>query len=42
MLLTPSIKNYSMYIDNFYLKKNRKSRKCNNCNKYHTKCIEKI
>ena len=41
MLLTPSIKNYSMYIDNFYLNKNR-SKKCNNCNKYHTKCIEKI
>ena len=42
ILLTPNIKNYSMYIDNFYLNKNRKSKKCDNCNKYHTKCIEKI
>ena len=42
ILLTPNIKNYSMYIDNFYLDKNRKSKKCDNCNKYHTKCIEKI
>ena len=31
-----------MYIDNFYLNKNRKSKKCSNCNKYHTKCDEKI
>ena len=38
ILLTPNIKNYSMYIDNFYLNKNRKSKKCLNCNKYHTKC----
>ena len=42
ILLTPNIKNYSMYIDNFYLNENRKSKKCDNCNKYHTKCIEKI
>ena len=42
ILLTPKIKNYSMYIDNFYLNKNRKSKKCLNCNKYHTKCIGKI
>ena len=42
VLLTPNIKNYSMYIDNFYLNMNRKSKKCDNCNKYHTKCIEKI
>ena len=42
ILLTPNIQNYSMYIDNFYLNKNRKSKKCDNCNKYHTKCIEKI
>ena len=41
ILLAPNIKNYSMYIDNFYLNKNRKSKKCDNCNKYHTKCIEK-
>ena len=41
VLLTPNIKNYSMYIDNFYLNMNRKSKKCDNCNKYHTKCIEK-
>ena len=26
ILLTPNIKNYSMYIDNFYLNKNRKSK----------------
>ena len=42
IILTPNIKNYSMYIDNFYLNKNRKSKKCSNCNKYHTKCIAKI
>ena len=30
-----------MYIDNFYLNMNRKSKKYDNCNKYHTKCIEK-
>ena len=42
ILLTPNVKNYSMYIDNLYLNKNRKSKKCDNCNKYHTKCIEKI
>ena len=42
ILLTPNIKNYSMYIDNFYLIKNRKSKKCSNCDKYHTKCIGKI
>ena len=30
-----------MYIDNFYLNMNRKSKKCLNCNKYHTKCDEK-
>ena len=40
VLLTPNIKNYSMYIDNFYLNMNRKSKKCDNCNKYQTKCIE--
>ena len=42
ILLTPNIKNYSMYIDNFYLNMNRKSKKCDNCNKYHTNCYEKI
>ena len=42
ILLTPNIKNYSMYIDNFYLNKNRKSKKCSNFNKYHTNCNEKI
>ena len=42
ILLTPNIKNYSMYIDNFYLNKNRESKKCDNCNKYHIKFIEKI
>ena len=42
ILLMPNIKNYSMYIDNFYLNKNRKSKKCLNCHKYHTKCDEKI
>ena len=31
ILLTPDIKNYSMYIDNFYLNMNRKSKKCSNC-----------
>ena len=41
VLLTPNIKNYSMYIDNFYLNMNRKSKKCDNCNKYHTNCDEK-
>ena len=35
-------KNYSMYIDNFYLNMNRKSKKCLNCNKYYTNCDEKI
>ena len=42
ILLTPNIKDYSMYIDNFYLNKNRKSKKCDNCNKYHAKCDERI
>ena len=42
ILLTPDIKNYSMYIDNFYLNMNRKSKKCSNCDKYHTKCVEKV
>ena len=42
ILLTPNIKNYSMYIDNFYLNKNIKSKKCDNCNKYLIKCIEKL
>ena len=42
VLLTHYIKNYSMYIDNFYLNMNRTVKKCLNCNKYHTKCIEKI
>ena len=42
ILLTPNITNYSMYIDNLYLNKNRKSKKCSNCNKYHTNCNEKI
>ena len=42
VLLTPNIKNYSMYIDNFYLNMNRKVKKCDNCNKYHTKCDDKI
>ena len=42
ILLTPNIKNYSMYIYNFYLNMNRKVKKCDNCNKYHTKCDEKI
>ena len=42
ILLTPNIKNYSMYIDNFYLNMNRTVKKCLNCNKYHTKCDEKI
>ena len=42
VLLTPNIKNYSMYIDNFYLNMNRAVKKCLNCNKYHTKCIKKI
>ena len=42
ILLTPNIKNYSKYIDNSYLNMNRKSKKCLNCNKYHTKCDEKI
>ena len=37
ILLTPNIKNYSMNIDNFCLYKNGKSKKCSNCNKYHTK-----
>ena len=41
ILLTPNIKNYSMYIDNFYLNMNRTVKKCLNCNKYHTKCNEK-
>ena len=38
ILLTSNIKNYSMYIDNFYLNKHRKIKECSNCNKYHTKC----
>ena len=38
ILLTPNIKNYNMYIDNFYLNMNRTVKKCSNCNKYHTKC----
>ena len=38
ILLTPNIKNYSMYIDNFYLNMNRTVKKCSNCNKYHTNC----
>ena len=42
ILLKPNIKNYSMYIDNFYLNMNRKSKKCDNCNKYQTKCDDKI
>ena len=42
ILLTPNIKNYSMYIDNFYLNMNRTVKRCLNCNKYHTKCSEKI
>ena len=42
ILSTPNIQNYSMHVNNFYLNKNRKSKKCANCNKYHTKCIEKI
>ena len=42
ILLTPNIKNYSMYIDNFYLNMNRTLKGCLNCNKYHTKCNEKI
>ena len=42
ILFTPNIKNYCMYIDNFYLNKNRKSKKRLNCHKYHTKCDEKI
>ena len=42
VLLTPNIKNYSMYIDNCYLNMNRTVKKRLNCNKYHTKCIEKI
>ena len=42
ILLTPNIKNYSMYIDNFYLNMNRTVRRCLICNKYHTKCNEKI
>ena len=41
-ILTPNIKSYSMYIDNFYLNMNRKSKKCDNCNRYHTKCDEKL
>ena len=32
ILLTPNIKNYSMYIDNFYLNMNRTVKKCLNCN----------
>ena len=42
ILLTPNIKNYSMHIDNFYLNMNRTVKKCLNCNKYHTRCDEKI
>ena len=42
ILLTSNIKNYSMYINNFYLNMNRTVKKCLNCNKYHTKCDEKI
>ena len=42
ILLTPNIKNYSMYIDNFYLNMNRTVKRCLNCNKYHIKCNEKI
>ena len=42
ILLTPNIKNYSMYIDNFYLNMNRTVKRCLNCNKYHTTCNEKI
>ena len=42
ILLSPNIKNYSMYIDNFYLNMNRTVKRCLNCNKYHTKCNEKI
>ena len=42
ILLTPNIKNYSMHIDNFYLNMNGSVKRCLNCNKYHTKCIEKI
>ena len=38
ILLTPNFKNYSMYIDNFYLNMNRTVKECSNCNKYHTKC----
>ena len=40
--LTPNIKNYSMYIDNFYLNTNHTVKRCLNCNKYHTKCNKKI
>ena len=42
ILLAPNIKNYSMHIDNFYLNMNRTVKKCIKCNKYHTKCNEKI
>ena len=41
VLLTPNIKNYSMYIDNFYLNINRQSKKCDNCDKYNSNCDEK-
>ena len=40
VLFIPNIKNYSMHIDNFYLNMNRKSKKCLDCNKYHTNCDE--
>ena len=40
--INPNIKNYSTYIDNFYLNMNRTVKRCLNCNKYHTKCNEKI
>ena len=42
ILLTPNVKNHSMYIDNFYLNMNHTVKRCLNCNKYHTKCNEKI
>ena len=38
ILLTPNIKDYSMYIDNFYLNINRTVKKCSNFDKNHTKC----
>ena len=34
-----NIHNYSMYIDNIYLNKNRKIKKCFKCSKYHIDCI---